>query len=129
MATPNAALRNAKRDAYKALDRLQLLDGVTVLATVVVAWVNGADGVITADPDAVQAADAGQAKGARLYSSLGGGEELPDLLVQDSEGDDWNGDPAPAAFVRLQQVGCAISQGQSIDFGAMQITTATTFNG
>jgi hypothetical protein len=71
-ATQNAALRNALAATYAdELDRLELLDGATVIGTVSLTLTAGAEGVVTVDPSAATYAASGEIDGARLYSSTG----------------------------------------------------------
>jgi type II secretory pathway component PulK len=70
MATQNASLRNTIAAAYgTALNRLDLLDGATVVATVTVTLSAGSTGVVTVDPDAATVVNAGTVDGATLYHS------------------------------------------------------------
>jgi hypothetical protein len=109
--TLNTAARNTIAAAYaSAFNRLDLLAGGTVLATVTVALVAGATGVVTVDPASVSVGTSGTVNGAKLYHSTPSAEAT--LTVS----------TIAAGTGEVQLSSLTLVSGESVDLSVCSIT-------
>lgn len=77
MATLNSTIRNTLADGFAGvINRLEILDGATVLAVFSLTWGSAATGVVSvaSTPVSTTGAATGTADGARFYHSTGSDE-------------------------------------------------------
>lgn len=117
MATLSTDLRNETANVIGSLDKLEILEGSTVLATVDVSFGAPSSGQITNDPAAVNAVASGTADGARLYDSTDANREITGLTVTTTGG---GGD--------IELDNTSIASGQSIDMSAISYTVPATLS-
>lgn len=116
MASLNTTIQNAlAARAVQNFDRLEILEGATVIATFDITWGAGSDGVqeVQSTPVETTASDGTSTgvDGARLYDSGASGEELTGLTVTGTGG---GGD------VEIDNT--SVSNGQTVNLTALSIT-------
>ncbi len=117
MADLNDAVRISMiADAVANFNRLEILDGVVVLATFTIAWAAGAAGVqaVSGLPDSVTAVAAGDADLARLFEATDTPDEQLTGLTVGTGAED----------VTIDNV--SISSGQTVNLTALSLTMPAT---